>query len=339
MGIPLSGDGERTQAKNKGFSLLELLVAISITVVILALLLQILGFTSAQWKRTSDNAKAFEGARAAFDALTRSLSQATLATEYDYYNTARIARLAISDPVTLAAFTPDIYGRYSSLHFVSGKSLLPANHTHAVFFQAPLNYGLDDAANGLPASGTINATGFFIRYSDDTADRPPNVSTSTPTPRTRFRLMQYLQPTEKLDVYRDGSLSTWFLQDIEKSAHVLAENVVALVVLPKLPDEQGEAAGYLAPGYEYNSRVTWSSATQPVQMHQLPPVVRVIMVAIDESSALRSPTLGSTFKDLFKQPSELIANLDTVEKTLRDARANYRVFQTDVPVRSAKWSE
>ena len=322
-----------------GFTLVELLVAVSLTLVILVLLLQVIGFASSNWQRVNDNAKAFEGARAAFDSITRQLSQATLATEYDYYNSSRVARLSITNSTALTNFVPDTYGRYSSLHFISGKSLLPTNHAHAVFFQAPLNFDTNAETASVPASGLLNAVGYFIRYLDDSSARPTNVSGNIPAPRTRYRLMQYMQPTANLDVYRDGSSNSWFLGDIDRGSHILAENIVALVLLPKLPDEAGAAPDYLAPGYEYSTRTNWTAGAQPVQMHQLPPVVRVAMVAIDERSAMRDPALGSTFKDLFKNPADFQTNLATVETALRNARANYRIFQTDVPLRAAKWSE
>jgi len=335
MEEPLSCEANRA----RGFTLVELLVALTITIILLTALLQIMGFAATNWQKASDNAKAFEAGRVAFDALTRTLSQATLATEYDYYNSNRVARLAITNTASVANFTPEIYGRYSSLHFISGKALLATNHTTALFFQAPMNFGTNDAAAALPASGTLNALGFYIRYSDDVDGRPPNVSPTQPAPRSRFRLMQYLQPSDDLDVYRDGSGNAWFLPGLSTNSHLLAENIVALVVLPKLPDEQGAAPDALAPGYEYNSRTNWTAGTQPVQMHQLPPVVRVVMVAIDERSAQRDPTLGASFQNLFQNPAQFTNNLATVETTLRNARANYRIFQTDVPVRSAKWSE
>jgi len=321
-----------------GFTLIELLVAAAITMLIVVLLLQALGFASSHWRRTSGNAQAFEGARAAFDALSRSLSQATLATEYDYYNTNRVARLTLTNMTDLQNFKPDRYGRYSSLHFLSGKSLPGVgNHTHAIFFQAPMQFATN--APDLPASGVLNAMGFFIRRSDDSSNRPPNLTASSPAPRDRFRLMVSLQPTENLDVYRDGTGDGWVQQAASGSAHILAENVLALVVLPKYPDAQGKPLDALAPNYEYNSRTSWSSGNQPIQMHQLPPIVRVIMVAIDEASAQRKPNLGSTFATLFSDPTDLTNNLATVEQTLRDERATYRIFQADVPIRAAKWSE
>lgn len=339
----LPNQGCEVQGEHReGFTLIEMLVAVTITIMILTLLLQILGYTSSQWKRTNDNAKAFEGARAAFDSVTRSLGQASLATEYDYYNSNRVARLSITNTATLSTnFTPDIYGRYSGLHFISGKALLATNLTQSIFFQAPLQFETNQG--NLPASGTMNAVGYYISYGDDVAGRPTNVSTTIPTPRTRSRLMQFFQPTEGLDVYRDGSANNWFLTGLATNSHIMAENIVALVVLPKLPDEQGEAADFLAPSYEYDSRTTWTNGSQPIQMHQLPPVVRVVMVAIDETSALRDPALGKVASTnspaLFQDPTKLTDDLEALETSLRDARANYRIFQTDVPLRSAKWSE
>ena len=333
----------------KAFTLVELLVAMAITAAILGMLLQMIGSSSSQWKSTRENAEAYQSARVAFDVLTRTLSQATLNIEYDYYDAARRPRLslaAISDEAErraqVEAFKPDIYGRYSGLHFVSGKMLVKHQQTHAIFFQAPLDF--DSNFREGSDSGQLNAVGYFVRYGDDSANRPANVSGLPPEPRERFRLMQYLQPTELLGAYHDATGQSWFKTDVDPdpplNAHVLAENVVVLAILPKLPDEQMQPADAIAKDYEYDSRVAWPSGSQPQppQMHQMPPVVRVLMVAIDEASAMRNPTLGSEFSNLFQTPAKFGQDLAQVENALKDARANYRVFQTDVPIRSAKWS-
>ena len=321
------------------FTLLELLVVMAVTAVVIVILLQVIGTSSTSWKNVNDKAQAYAGARAAFDAMTKTLSQATLNTEYDYYNASRQSRLTLAGNTTaLASFVPDTYGRSSSLHFVSGKSLLPGQHTHSIFFQAPLDF--DTSGTPVPTTGQLNAVGYFVRYGDDTAERPANISSSNPAPRSRFRLMQYLQPTAALDTYRTAAGNEWFSTDAGKNppanSHLLAENIVLLAILPKLSDG---APGAIAPGYEYNSRTAWSAGAQPVQMHQLPPVVRLLMVAIDESTADRNPQLGSEFTGLFQNPDNFTADLATVENTLRTARANYQVFQTDVPLRAAIWSE
>ncbi len=326
------------------FTLVELLVAMSITLLLMVLVMQILGFSSNQWKQVLENTKAFQGARAAFESLTRNLSQAVLATEYDYYDASRRSRLQIATLADaankLSTFTPAIYGRSSALHFISGKNLIADQHTHSIFFQAPLDFEPPSDEN---PSGQLNAIGYFIHYGNDAANRPPNLSSSSPEPRTRFRLMQYLQPSSTLDVYRDSTGTSWFSteagQSVPVNAHILAENIVVLALLPKLPDEQGKAVDAIAPFYEYNSRTPWTSGAQPIQMHQLPPVVRVLMVAIDEVSAQRDSELGKSFRTLFTDPNKFADDLNEVETELRERKVNYRVFQADVPIRSAKWSQ
>lgn len=331
--------------RNRAFTLVELLVAMAITTVILALLLHMIGSSSSQWKSTHDNAEAYQAARAAFDSLTRTLSQATLNTEYDYYDAARRSRLVLAaqegGAAQLKNFQPDTYGRLSALHFICGKALVDDQQTHAIFFQAPLNFDTAPGGDGT-ASGQLNAVGYFVRFGSDAANRPPNISATEPAPRNRFRLMQYLQPTLELDTYRDVAASAWFSKDVNAdpaaNVHVLAENIVVLVILPKLPDEAMQPADAIAPDYEYDSRMAWGSGGQPVQMHQLPPVVRVLMVAVDETSASHNPELGRGFNALFRKPAEFDDDLAEVETELNHQHVNYRVFQTDVPIRAAKWS-
>jgi uncharacterized protein (TIGR02599 family) len=153
--------------------------------------------------------------------------------------------------------------------------------------------------------------------------------------------MQFLQPTTALDTYREASGNAWFTTDAGKSppasSHLLAENIVALAILPMRAN--GAGGPVLAPGYEYDTRTPWAAGNQPPQMHQLPPVVRVVMVAVDETTADRIPDLGKEFDSLFQSPENMEQDLREIEETLRGMQANYRVFQTDVAVRSAKWSE
>ncbi len=332
-----------------GFSLIELLVAMAVTMIVVVLLVQVMGIASSRWRGASESAKAFQSARAAFEAITSSLAQATLAPSYDYYNSSRQSRLQLaalggsSAETALQNFVPDVYGRSSGLHFISGRGLVNQQHTHAVFFQAPLDFA--GAAGTNPSSGRMNATGFFVMYGSDAENRPPNISPSQPEPRQRYRLFQYLQPTDQLDTYRDVNGTAWFTTDVNSggdapaNTHVLAENIVVLAILPKLPDGQGHPADAIAPDYLYDSRTPWTGASQPVQMHQLPPEVRVVMVAIDEEAAKRNPNLGAGFDAYFRDPKKLAADIAAVEGELRNQRANYRIFQTDIPLRAAKWSE
>ena len=109
----------------------------------------------------------------------------------------------------------------------------------------------------------------------------------------RYRLMEFMEPAEDLNVYQnpDGWLDA--VAGGTKS-HVIASNIIALVILPKLPsvgpagdptvDPDGDN---LAPSYEYDSTSEGQASAGPEynSLHQLPPVVEVTMVAIDASSA------------------------------------------------------
>ena len=344
----MSGDAKRgTLWNTAGFTLVELIVAVTITVIILGLLLQILGFASSNWQKINDNTKAFEGARAAFDAITRQLSQTTLGTYYEYYDSNRIAYpLATNADATAdttgtnatKGFWPSLYGRYAYLHFLSGADLVPEQTTHAVFFQAPMDFegrGTTDSS-----AGQLNAIGYFVRYTNDLAGRPAHLGTSQPPPRNRYRLMQYFQPTQNLMVYPLGDAS--WMTNAGTEARPFAENILCLVLWPKKTDEEGAVTGtnLIAPHYAYNSRTNWPPGSQqPVQMHQLPPTVRVLMVALDETSASRLSGPGTFTDNLFLEPSAFDGDLVELERRLTEARLNYRVFQSDVPIRAAKWSE
>src|SRR5207244_2432555 len=86
----------------------------------------------------------------------------------------------------------------------------------------------------------------------------------------------------------------WFADPLaakNRPVHLLAENIVALVLLPRLAaaeEKEREKLGkpMLAAKYRYDS--TTSNADPEINpKNQLPPVVQVTMVAIDEASAIR----------------------------------------------------
>jgi len=310
-----------------GFSLVEVLVTFAILALVLTLMLKVVGSTGDSWKNTGEQIEAFKGARLAFQNLTRLLEQATLNTYWDYDNPAQ----------------PTRYLRKSELHFVSdqAENLLPQKSDgtawlgHAVFFQAPAN------KTALPNQydsviGLLNACGFFVEYGSDDRWNPPHIQES----RNRFRLMQWVQNTENLAVYTTSDAS-WINPAIGNDTFPIAENVIALLLWPK---ESGDTSSSLN-SYRYDSRYNANANPQPVQAHQLPPVVQVAMVAIDERSALRlgdnlysviSNCMAGLFTD---QPAEKMqADLDTLKQRLLEANIRYQVFFSSVPLREAKWS-
>jgi uncharacterized protein (TIGR02599 family) len=314
-----------------GFTLIELMVSVAILAVIMLIVASFTQQTSKTWQSSQARVESFQGARAGFEAMTRRLSQVTLNNYYGY--------VYASD-----GRTPIRYERKSELHFICGKGLYAGQVTHAVFFQVPLGYTDDGDYAGM--GNLLNACGYFVSYGDD-ASRPAFLS-NQPS-RYRFRLMQFTQPTQELSVYSGTANPTaWFtspLTDSNPPIRQLAENVVALVILPKRStgDQGASGKSVLSPDYEYDSRDTNNQDTY----NQLPPLVEVVMVAIDEPSAQRlgntenEPNLG--LENLFQQSAREYDDLSALEDTLQakgsgNVKLNYRIFRADVPIRTAKWS-
>ncbi len=374
----------------RGFTLIELLVATAVFLVIVGVVLQITDQTSKIWRSSTAKIQSFQEARAGFDSMTRMLSQAMLNTYYDYYDSLNQSRSTMTTTAQLASFTPVAYDRVSDLHFVSGQAatLLGASptaiktQTHAVFFQAPKGYSV--AYEGL--DNALNACGYFLQFDGGTAVVPDFIKNAPGfQPRYRFRMMEMTQSTEELAIYGNQT-NDWFVKNAAANSRVIAENVIALVLLPKLSDRQDDpaAAGNgvsIAPNYNYNSRVplkaasdpAWPSATpafppdafsayptgggtiSATRHHQLPPVVRMIMIVIDEASAAKLQAGGSgvpsaidlSATGLFTDASKLSADIQAVEDICNAKAGNltgntqkltYRVFSSDIILRQAKWS-
>lgn len=329
-----------------GFTLVEMLIASVILVAIVGMVFHLIQSATAVLKKSIGEIESFQAARDAFDSMTRTISLASLNNYYDYVNTA--GNTLASSPVN---FQPSSYQRTSDLSFVSGKSLLvksPQQITHAIFFQAPLGRSFTYPA----LDGLLNACGYVVEYN---LDAPPSFFRAAPA-RYRYQLMEFVQPAENLSVYGGaaaGGSNQWFLTDLSNASstdvHPIANNIVALIVQPRNPsaDTTGTSAA-LAPDYEFDSR----AGAPP--LNQLPPVVQIIMVAIDENSVARFPTftqsdesatvihqalhgLFMTTNQLQEQAdSALEADLQTLMQNLTAQHINYRVFQSQIVLRGAK---
>jgi uncharacterized protein (TIGR02599 family) len=332
---------ERTIPNNRGFTLLELLVALAVTALLLVVLFGVIQSASDLWKRNTGRAKSFAAARAAFETLTGTLAAATLNTYLDYFDAARATR---PDPQVdksgALSFVPSVYGRQSDLHFVAGNNLVDDQIGGAVFFTVPFDW--ESAAVNRTGDGKLNGTGFFVRYGPDPG--LPSFITNNPN---RFRLFQFLQPTESLKVMNESFPGNdWFATDVNSNrfCYVLANNIVAFAVLPKLSDREDPSPSALTTDYSYDTRAAWSSGAQPSSMHQLPPVVRVVMVALDEGSVLRlgagatAPDLGFDASAVFQEPDQLEADLETISAALTAKNLSYRIFRSDIAIRAARWS-
>ena len=339
-----------------GFTLVELLVSTALIALVALLLVTMTNSTAATWRYTTGRIEQFRGADTAFEAMTRRLSQATLNTYWDYDSPTK----------------PTKYLRESDLRFITGsmtvgaKKLLttasPRRPTHGVFFQAPLGY-VDDAANFSGLDNLLNTWGYYVEFRDEVIARPAFISQPA---RYRYRLMELMQPSNSLSIYNftSGKAATytakdWFSAALPTSAvapvattpppppllaHALADNVIALVVLPKLSKKDETSTGKtLSKDYSYDST---STDTDPDinPKSQLPPIVQVTLVAIDEISAARMangltpPALDASLDAIFLNSTKFDADLVTLQKTLTDQRISYRVFTSNVSIRGAKWS-
>ena len=429
--------------KQAAFTLVELMVSTALIALLMSLLLSTVDQTQNVWKRTTAKVAQFQASRAAFEAMNRRLSQATLNTYWRAH-----------DGTSTDARANFLFRRHSELQFLSGHlaeskgvpGILTSNPsipgltnpvglaypTHGVFFFAPIGVteepGLKDKSvrRFRSLDSVLTACGYFIEYGDDPF-RPkilplPTVDNPGVPPHIRFRLIELSAPAEKLTVYKRedkpvGSVNDafdvpwqyslapeildlnkahyvgriddpgssgnlipnktwvrpfWMMEALRRTTlnatttashfaygRVMAENVIALVVLPKVAEkDRGTGAdtkkvGSLAPNYEYDS---WrilkrdqgpGAVANSARDNLLPPIVQVVMVAIDETSALRqSPgrvpdwTVGD--EPLFTKvdnEADLVSDVDKLEKRLQADHVNYRVFSTDVVIRASKWSK
>jgi uncharacterized protein (TIGR02599 family) len=361
------------------FTLIEVLVASGIVVVIMGVLLTMTDQTQRLVRSTSSKVEQFQDARVGFESMTRRLSQATLNAFWDYQY--RVEQ----DPVRGQVVSIDPsrgYKRAAELRFVSGPvglldtKLKNTCVSHAAFFQAPIG-AVDDKTNYGVLDNLLNTWGYFVEVGDDLNDLPGFLQNKVPV-RRRYRLMEFMQPSERLSVYtlrNQGGSTLWFSDftaGSNRPVRVLAENIVALVILPRLSvaDEEqwrrknGRPAPSLAPNkYQYDSTSVGPNGSDPLlnTFNQLPPVLQVVMVAIDEVSAQRlqdDPQYGNDAKlgigydpdpfsgrTLFENPnlledqsSGIPGDISRLEKILTSRKASYRVFATNVSIRGAKWS-
>jgi len=325
----------------RAFTLVEMLVSAAILLIVLMLITAVVQHTANAWRSAGDQTRSFQEAQRAFTAISRNLEQATLNT---YWATLD----ASLQPLTSAnagTFVPASYGRMSELHFVAGSAstLLGAGYGpgSAVFFEMPL--GFSRATDYAKLQDSLNACGYFVKFSDDTSEMPAVIQPLV-KPRTRYRLMELLQPTENLTTYNDqtnAAATAWFTTPAATTeARPIAENIILMVIRWIYPNPDGT----LVYSYSYNSRTGGGGTQQPITQHQLPPRAEIIMVALDETSALRAADSAGTnapalvADNLFTVPDRLADDRAELESSLTAKGYRFRVFASEVFLKSAKWS-
>ncbi len=323
-----------------GFTLVELLIVMSILSVVFLITASLLETSQRTWNRTRTLAEQYREPRIAFETITRRLSDSKLHTYWDYL---------YDDGL------PIRYVKTSGMHFVTGKATTLAGRgsedetkfpTHAVFFLGPFGDSDDSQIVGMEA--LLNAWGYYIEFNSD-FDWAPAFTRESRVPRYRYRLMEFRQPSEQLEVYNTDTPEDrkWFGQHLKPgNLNVVAENVIALIVQPM---DSREEISPLAPDYSYDSRgfnAEVAPESQQESHHELPPLVNFTMVVIDEGSADKIQGDSETPpKDLdyrkaapFKKAADYEKDIAALEAFLSKKKVEYRVFQSIVPIRNARFT-
>jgi uncharacterized protein (TIGR02599 family) len=355
-----------------GFTFVELLASSTLIVLLMLVLVSMTDATTKTWQYTNRKIEQFQSARVGFESMTRRLSQATLNTYWE-------VETQTTGNGAGATTVPRSYVRRSELRFISGpmSALMGRDQgcpTHGTFFQAPIGFAENRPRYG-GLTNLLNTWGYFVEVGEEGAPVPTPLVKEV-KPKWRSRLKEFMEPSERLGVYRGtvdadtgfvvpmtgGVNRTWFQDSMTaatRPVRTLAENVVALVLLPQLSsgDVAAQSGKVLAPGYLYDS--TAEDPDEDINPHhQLPPIVQVIMVAIDEDSARRlnerapgSLDFGLDLSQLFKDPTLLLqggasgggggatalGDLEKLESILTAKKVNYRIFNSNVIIRGAKW--
>ncbi len=359
----------RTRLTNsrRAFTLVELLVSSVVLAVLMLAMMTALSAVQRTFAFTQARVDQFREARQAFDLINRNLSQATLNPYWDYYYSETHSNV----PPATGSASPAAFVRQSELQFRIDDAATAFGTTgsplespgHCVFFQAPL--GL--AADGSSPGNLLNARGYGIVFSGDQDQRPPFLSGYEIPVRRRYRLMEYRPAAEYQSVSAQGDTiyshpSNWYKQDAATSTRVVADNILLLLLSPRVADQGTKATAtnpwWIAPNYHYNSLDVDNSTPglDPVTVqadgtalqgtqHLLPPLVQVTLVAIDEVSAARwSQKRGDNGVDVlresrahFTDASRYEQDLALLRLYLEQQKLNYRVFSSTVTLRNAAW--
>jgi uncharacterized protein (TIGR02599 family) len=308
------------------------MVAMAVLSLLVVVLLGTISRTSSVTRKGSEKISAFQAARAGFDLLTRNLSQATLNSYWDYDTPA----------------APTQYLRKSELHFLvgnAGTGSLPgtAGTGQAVCFQFPA--GTTGNAINANLENLLSACGYFIQYGP--ADPLPAPFPAPASPTYRYQLMQAIQPSESLGVYATTTGNDW-VKGLTNNAVPIAGNIVYLLVWPRKAPSEDAAGNALTTDFSYDSRSNALATPQPETAHQMPPVVQITMVALDEASAARfcmdntpPSAISDAFAGLFDgsppmSQDQFKSDLVELERNLASRGLNFRVFTSMVPIRESK---
>jgi uncharacterized protein (TIGR02599 family) len=353
-----------------GFTLVEMMVSVAVVAVLMLFITQVISQMQRAWRQTGGKAAQFREARKAFDLIQRNMKQSVLNSYSRYYYRGTPDPLSpfktagqggVAEEVTGANVSSQI--RYSELQFICGpasqvfeSSLASEISGHAVFFQVPL--GHSELYSNLPTA--LNGRGYLVRFGINNANRIPPFVGNRVEAQNRYRLLQYTAPTEQNRIYDKATrkqTKDWF-SDLDQQSVVIAENILAIYFSPRravatLGGNQNTRD--LAPNYFYDSAnpdlISDSGGTikQDPRSHTLPPVVDVIMVAIDSLSAQRLQQVYGDQKPFDFEGMNLFSrnasdqgfreDLKALQDELNEKNVNYRIFSGSIPMRNSEYFE
>ncbi|MFZ4681141.1 MAG: prepilin-type N-terminal cleavage/methylation domain-containing protein [Terrimicrobiaceae bacterium] len=338
-----------------GFTLIEMLVATTVLLVLMVGLLQLTGGVGQIWRSSAGKISAFQNARSAFATINRTLARSTLNTYNDYVDASENYRTILNS----GTFSPNKFMRASELQFLCGPTALIVpgadavkNPGDAIFFQAPMG---DTDQNALASlNRTLNTTGFFLQYGSPDDALLPGWLQPLFGATKRFRLVQFVEPTENLKIYTSTATPGYSLDWLAPfgtpapadapRARVLAEDVSLLIFRPRLSPKDEEIVApqlgttftaatqgsILSPNYHYDSRAWEASypsgqrvkaASSPavranIMRNQVPPIVDVAMVSLDRRSLARFDQTSDTPPAVLQVPSTLFTDASKLDADL-----------------------
>jgi len=382
-----------------GFSLVELLVSMAILTAIMLLFVGVLDQTQKTWDYAQGQISQFREARTAFDIMTKNISQATLNTYYEQVD--RNGDDTPEDYIPKSELHFVVLQEASDLRIPGYEQVGPgqAIFFQAPLGVSNWTGGSDDInpetgrpyPDLTPLSNLLTSRGYFVAYSGDKDFRPQFLTTVLNLPeRKRYRLMEFTPPSEANKIYFDYAeeegfagepgpdpddlhFNKWYrhTSDLAEYSRPLAENIVALVISPREPLADEADAGrdlspaqidremtrQIAPNFEYNSEDPDANHGR----HELPPLVKITMIALDETSAIRldaqfnerpymKPGAVGTGRGLMpkanwlKAADNLSSDLEDFSELLEEemysesgARIRYKIFSTTINIKGSKW--
>lgn len=389
MNPPPQTSPKRLQVSfRRAFTLVEILVSLGVLAILLLISAEVIGSVQTTWTASNARISQFREARTAFDIISRNISQATLNTYLDYdvnylVNAEPSAATTAAPTEYLRKSDLRFVCGNAPLLVLSGggEENLPG---HAVFFQAPLGVTHDPQFAGLDR--LLCGRGYFVQFSSDEFFRPEFINAGNL--KYRYRLMEYSPPAETNLIYSDPATKSAWLQAAGRSlrdssgqsgtggsesavnrgmTRPISDNIIALIVSPMLDTSATAAAGggsalvptSIAPTFAFDSE----GITEGVKLanvagmgpqgtkYLLPPLVRIVLIAIDERSAERlaqtsggsdgqNAPFGARINEIIGvDAAGLSLSLEEVARVLREEyKVNYRIFSATVALRGAKWS-